>query len=174
MQTHQTVKLGRGRHRSPRDGVCVMELASMLAGEDFGDSPHCVSPLLVALLRSYNDLVDSRRRQDLYAYASSSVGTRSSRRVEYRRRRLCRRWILERGAAPRFRDRHFLSIELLGSRVAWCAAARGHRGHAELLTLVDELIGLGGGTTARPLDPSDVLERVPDLAGEGSRQIALT
>ena len=34
--SHQTVRLARGKHSSPRDGVCVMELASMLAGEQFG------------------------------------------------------------------------------------------------------------------------------------------
>jgi hypothetical protein len=151
-----------------------MELASMLAGEEFGDNPRCVSPLLVALLRSYNDLVDSGRRQDLYAYASSSVGTRSSRRLERRRRSLCRRWLRARGAARTLADRHPLSTELLGCRVAWCAAARGRRGHAEVLALIDELISLGGNMTAGPLDPSDVLEGIPELAHEGSRQIALT
>ena len=37
--THQTVKLSRGKHDSPDEGACVMELASMLAGEDFSDHP---------------------------------------------------------------------------------------------------------------------------------------
>ena len=31
--THQTVRLTTGKHTSPSDGACVMELASMLAGE---------------------------------------------------------------------------------------------------------------------------------------------
>ena len=32
---HQTVQLKAGRHRSPEEGACVMELESMLAGERF-------------------------------------------------------------------------------------------------------------------------------------------
>jgi hypothetical protein len=30
---HQTIKLSKGKHTSPEEGACVMELASMLAGE---------------------------------------------------------------------------------------------------------------------------------------------
>ena len=37
--SHQTVRLSAGKHRSPEDGVCVVELASMLAGETFTDRP---------------------------------------------------------------------------------------------------------------------------------------
>jgi hypothetical protein len=35
--SHQTIKLSKGKHRAPEDGACVMELASMLAGESFTD-----------------------------------------------------------------------------------------------------------------------------------------
>ena len=34
---HQTIKLSRGWHDSPDEGACVMELASMPAGEEFSD-----------------------------------------------------------------------------------------------------------------------------------------
>ena len=64
--SHQTVRLSPGRHGRPEDGVCVMELASMLAGERFSDRPRSVCPVIAAFLRSYNDQVDDRRRQDLY------------------------------------------------------------------------------------------------------------
>src|SRR4051812_3696389 len=63
--THQTVRLSRGKHSSPAQGVCVMELASMLAGESFNDRPACVDPVIGGLLRAYNDNVDGERRQDL-------------------------------------------------------------------------------------------------------------
>ncbi len=49
--SHQTVKLQKGRHSSPRQGVCVIELASMLAGEPFTDHP--VSASMV--IRRYSD-----------------------------------------------------------------------------------------------------------------------
>jgi hypothetical protein len=40
--TYQNVRLGPGRHPRPGKVVCVMELASMLAGERFGDRPVAV------------------------------------------------------------------------------------------------------------------------------------
>ena len=63
--SHQTIKLSRGRHSSPEHGACVMELASMLAGEGFSDHPRSVSRPIASFLRGYNDLVDDRRREDL-------------------------------------------------------------------------------------------------------------
>src|SRR5437588_4651167 len=80
--SHQTIKLSRGRHSSPQHGACVMELASMLAGESFGDQPRSVSRPIASFLRSYNDLLDDRRRPDLYRYAAQAVGTSASTKVE--------------------------------------------------------------------------------------------
>ena len=80
--TYQTIKLSKGKHRSPEDGACVIELTSMLAGEQFTDHPVSVCPVIAALLRSYNDSLDDRRRQNLYAYASRVVGSRSTVAVE--------------------------------------------------------------------------------------------
>src|ERR1044072_7923842 len=64
--SHQTVRLSQGKHRDPDHGACVMELSSMLAGEPFSDRPRCVDPVIAAFLRTYNDGLDDRRRQDLY------------------------------------------------------------------------------------------------------------
>jgi hypothetical protein len=89
---YQTVKLARGRHASPEAGVCVMELASMLAGEPFSDRPRCVSPVIAGFLRSYNDLIDDRRRQDLYGCAAAVIGTAGSREVEMSRAAHLQRW----------------------------------------------------------------------------------
>ena len=60
--SHQVVRLGRGKHSSPDQGACVMELASMLAGERFGDRPRAVCPVIGAFLRTYNDALDDDRR----------------------------------------------------------------------------------------------------------------
>ncbi|MEO6859467.1 MAG: hypothetical protein ABI323_12925 [Solirubrobacteraceae bacterium] len=90
--SYQTVKLARGRHSSLEDGVCVMELASMLADEPFSDRPQSVCPVIGAFLRAYNDRVDDRWRQDLYAYAAKVVGTRSTISVEGQRAQMCREW----------------------------------------------------------------------------------
>ena len=60
--THQTVKLSKGRHDSPDEGACVMELASMLAGEPFSDLPASVCPVIGSCLRAYNDWIDDDLR----------------------------------------------------------------------------------------------------------------
>jgi hypothetical protein len=74
--TFQTTRLCRGRHASPSEGACVMELASMLAGERFSDHPRAVCPVIATVLRAYNDGIDDERREDLYTYAAAVVGTR--------------------------------------------------------------------------------------------------
>jgi hypothetical protein len=73
--SHQTIRLSKGRHSSPESGACVMELASMLAGEQFTDHPRSVSRVVGAFLRCYNDMLDDTRRQDLYEYAAKVVGS---------------------------------------------------------------------------------------------------
>ena len=42
--TFQTIKLSKGKHRSPQDGACVMELASMLSRASSSPTtpPRCV------------------------------------------------------------------------------------------------------------------------------------
>lgn len=77
---HQTVRLGRGRHHCPKDGMCVMELASRLAGERFSDRPAAVCPVLAGFLRGYNDgLPDDARHAALIGWAAHVVGTRDLR-----------------------------------------------------------------------------------------------
>lgn len=94
--SHQTVRLSRGKHASPDSGACVMELASMLAGEPFSDHPQSVSRTVAAFLRCYNDRVDDARRQDLYAYAAKAVGTAGSPELESERAERLVRWTDER------------------------------------------------------------------------------
>lgn len=89
---YQTVKLARGRHVSPDAGVCVMELASMLACESFSDRPRSVSPTIGGFLRAYNDLIDDERRQDLYGCAAEVLGTSASYEVEIARAAHLQAW----------------------------------------------------------------------------------
>lgn len=57
--------LGSGRHRSPRKGACLMEYASLLAGERWSDSPSCTHPALATLARAVNDCSGDQARQGL-------------------------------------------------------------------------------------------------------------
>src|SRR6185312_4087273 len=87
--------LSKGKHNLPQDGVCVMELASMLAAEPFNDHPQSVCPVIGAFLRAYNERVDDPRRQDPYAHAAKVVGSRASQDVQHARAERLKAWALE-------------------------------------------------------------------------------
>ncbi len=155
---HQTIRLTTGRHAGPDDGVCVMELASMLAGEPFSDRPRSVSATLAAMLRGYNDGLDDRRRASLKYYASASVGTARGGAAERHRRRLVRA-----AFADSRRSRRLLAA--LGRVAAMTDLAHASRSlavrvrdhddaelHARMLRLFDALIVVGG-PAAPPADP---------------------
>ena len=57
--------LARGRHLDPRDGSCLMEYVSVLAGERFSDRPRCTPPSLRWLAQRVNDAVSDPARTEL-------------------------------------------------------------------------------------------------------------
>jgi hypothetical protein len=151
---YQTIKLSKGKHTSPEDGACVMELASMLAGEPFTDHPVSVCPVIGSFLRAYNDSNDDGRRQALYEYASSVVGSRGPQRVQQARADRLAQWADEmyRTRPTRFLLRSPLRalgrlrrppIDAIGTYAVH--AVRGHtdQTHAAVLALVDELLAIG-------------------------------
>jgi len=87
-----SVRLEPGVHRTPGDGVCLLELASMVAGERFSDRPRCVCVVIAAFLRGWNDRSSHVERQALRPYARRIVGSRSRRSVTRRRRDICLTW----------------------------------------------------------------------------------
>jgi hypothetical protein len=151
--SHQTIKLGSGRHRRPEDGACVMELASMLAHEPFSHRPESVCPVIAGFLRSYNDHMDPERRQDLYRYAARAVGTRSDAATERARGEMCLRWARETCNPPPLRVRilHRLLAcqgpEFDGVYAARAAVATQHAdfAHRRALALLNKLIAVGAG-----------------------------
>jgi len=148
--SHQTVRLARGKHSSPTQGVCVMELASMLAGEPFTDRPRCADPVIGGLLRAYNDTVDGDRRQDLYGIAAEVVGTASTPEVQRRRAARCLAFAAARRRRARWRRRRTPALAAhLGDDAPGVLAVRSlgridDARHAEFLALVRELIATGG------------------------------
>jgi len=150
--THQTVKLRKGRHDSPEEGACVMELASMLGDEPFSDHPVSVCPVIGSCLRAYNDWIDDDRRQDLYSYAARVVGTRASQDVQRARAEHVTAWI---GETTRRRWTRFVLVrgmfalmlwpqpDDVGSRMVQAVARRRRGSHREVLALIDELLSIG-------------------------------
>jgi hypothetical protein len=165
--SHQNVRLRRGKHASPEKGVCVMELASMLAGEPFSDRPQAVCPVIGAYLRSYNDVVDDDRRQDLYRYAADAIGSAGPAALRRRRAERClaeiarlhdrrsrlRRWLS--GRPELSLPGSSIELERVGMHLARALQRSGPEGHAHALALADELIAMGTPTVSpeprRPL-----------------------
>jgi hypothetical protein len=152
--SHQTIKLTRGRHSSPEHGACVMELASMLAGESFSDHPRSVSRPIASFLRGYNDLLDDRRRADLYRYAAQTVGTAASTELEEARasvllawgdecwRRRAARSPLERVRLRRAHKERSIDPEPAGTYAVRAIGKVTDEAHASALALLDELIAM--------------------------------
>jgi hypothetical protein len=129
-----------------------MELASMLAGERFSDHPQSVCPVIGSFLRAYNDALDDRRRQDLYAYAARVVGSRASHDIELARRRRVAEWMAQ--VRTRRMTMRLLPGPLraliqqrppngaLGTHAVHAIRHHTDETHASALALVDELITL--------------------------------
>jgi hypothetical protein len=153
--SHQNVRLSRGKHQSPDAGACVMELASMLAGEPFSDRPQTACPVIGAFLRSYNDAVDDERRQSLYRCASAVIGTRSTPEVERARMERCvetlaalearrprLRRMLTRASMPTL-PLSSIALERMAVRLARALQREREDGHERAMALLDELIAIG-------------------------------
>jgi hypothetical protein len=150
--SYQTITLSKGKHGSPEDGACAMELASMLAGEPFSDRPQSVCPVIGSFLRAYNDRIDDGRRQDLYAYAAKVVGSRASEQVQHARAERLRAWAAELHWSRRLRRlvparlRAWVPApraDLVGSQAVCAIPQHNDKTHAEVLALIDELLTIG-------------------------------
>jgi hypothetical protein len=142
--SHQTIQLTKGKHASPEDGACVVELASMLAGEPFTDHPISVCPVIAALLRSYNDRVDDSRRQILYPYAAKIVGTRGSAHLEHMRNKYLSACVPQRRRGPwgRLFGVTDSSVDTLAARAVDHLCRRDEDSDTLVLELVDRLLAL--------------------------------
>lgn len=152
--SYQTIRLSRGNHKSPEQGACVMELASMLAGEPFSDHPTTACPVVASLLRAFNDALDDEPRQELYEYAAKVVGSRESRSVESARLDRLIAWTEElegryrvRSAARKCLRRWTLRppAHVVAARAMRSIAGRGDEARPEVLAVIDELLILGTG-----------------------------
>lgn len=136
--TFQTVQLRRGRHSLPETGACVMELASMLAGERFSDHPKSVCPAIGIVMRAYNDGIDDARRQDLYHCASACVGTRDRRSRAETTARFEEFFGLKPWRVPFARRTRERRVGRAAKRYALGAS---DDAHAAFVRLIDELTG---------------------------------
>jgi hypothetical protein len=177
-----SIRLTAGGHSSPRNGVCVVELASMIAGEAFSDRPRCVCPVIAALLRGLNDRAGHAERQRLSPYAVRIVGSRGDRRVTRERRQICLEWAA--ADSRHGRVRHHLRRIATRVRIAVLCGARAtfhpnegvgdyaarlafdRRDLGRALDLLDALLAVGG--KRQPTQLADAIRRTSHARDNGA------
>ena len=126
----------------------------MLAGEPFSDHPRSVSPAIGSLLRSYNDSIDDRRRQDLRPCANKVVGSNGPAEVELARATRLAVWAATlqtpwwarlmptrvRRAVTRSLELPIFAVDVIGTRVVGAIGRHTDKTHAAVLAMVDELL----------------------------------
>ena len=135
----ESLRLEPGSHASPDQGVCIVELASILAREKFSDEPDCVCDVIGAFLRSWNDRASYVDRQRLRPYAARIVGTSGGRAVTRKRRDICLVWsgLAELDGGPLSRSLERLRARIrIGWRLGIRSALRLKRGAGEYAALV--------------------------------------
>ena len=128
----------------------------MLADEPFSDHPKSVCPVIGSFLRDYNDSVGEARRQDLYRYAATVVGTRASMGVQQARVAHLAAWSSEmrqrRYATfmPNFLARALArllrppsGIDALASDALRSLGGHTDQTHAAVLALIEQLVAIG-------------------------------
>ncbi len=92
---NQITTLAHGSH-TPNDGeMCAMEAAAYVAGEPWSDHPQCVSPVIAAFMRSWNDaLPDEDRTRLLLPLIPDTVGTRTTDDDEETRAWMATDWLV--------------------------------------------------------------------------------
>src|SRR6202047_1980950 len=88
MTTATALTLDRGTHDSAEEGACLLELVSLLAGEEFSDAPRCVSPVLANAGRAWNDSLGDEERERLLGDAGPARRPGAAQRRPGQERRL--------------------------------------------------------------------------------------
>jgi hypothetical protein len=94
LERFERAALLHGSHDSIDEGGCAMEWASYLAGEPHSDHPKCVSKVIGAFVRSWNDALPHDKRQILKDRIPRLLGTAGSEEIEDRRAWLVTDWLV--------------------------------------------------------------------------------
>ena len=90
------ITLSSGGHTSREDGMCATEAIAYIAGEPHSDHPACLSYILGAFMRSWNDGLpsDAERDQLLKPLLPLLVGTATTPADEARRGWMATDWLV--------------------------------------------------------------------------------
>ncbi|WP_193531693.1 hypothetical protein [Roseateles aquatilis] len=91
----EALELDSGSHPGPDAGHCLLEVVSLFAGEDFGDSPACVDPILAEFGRSWNDgMRSNEERAQLKRYIPLLPGTNQGAELSQLRGWMAADWLI--------------------------------------------------------------------------------
>ncbi len=90
------IGFSEGSHRDRSNGMCVMEVAAWVAGEPHSDHPKCVSKVIGAFMRNWNDSLRSpaERKRLLGPLLKPTLKTAANDAVEECRARMCDDWMV--------------------------------------------------------------------------------
>lgn len=88
------ITLTYGAHKSLQEGACVMELASHIAGEDWGDHPRCVDPVLAAACRCANDRGPDWVKRALYDRIPYLIGSANGDELAIKRSKVFAQFVI--------------------------------------------------------------------------------
>ncbi|HXI16511.1 MAG TPA: hypothetical protein VNM48_09070 [Chloroflexota bacterium] len=131
----QLITFTHGSHTSINDGGCAMEWAAWVAGEKHSDRPACVSPVIAAFGRAWNDALptDADRDRLLKPLVPLMIGTRTGPEDDETRAWLATDWLV-RVQAP-----------------AWMSLTEVLRGHADLLRGLPAITSTATAEAAKPM-----------------------
>jgi hypothetical protein len=90
----RSLKLEAGGHSKPEQGMCLLEAIAYIQDQPFSDHPQCVSPVIGAFGRSWNDSLDDAGRQRLKAFIPDMIGTATTSADETTRAWLATDWLV--------------------------------------------------------------------------------
>jgi hypothetical protein len=71
------IKLSKGNHESPNEGMCIMECVAYIAGEAHTDHPKCASPVCTSYAIRVNDKSTSKQRDTLTKFVLRLAGSKN-------------------------------------------------------------------------------------------------
>jgi len=88
-------------HASREEGMCAMEAAAYVAGEEHSDRPRCVCPIISTFIRNWNDGIadDETRTSILSPLLPKVINTRSTAEVERARSYMALDWLVRESAS---------------------------------------------------------------------------
>ena len=76
------IKLSKGSHPSPKDGMCIMECVAYIEGEKHTDHPQCACPVVTSFAILMNDQMSESERDSLIPFVLRIAGSKSTPEIE--------------------------------------------------------------------------------------------